>query len=371
MMNLHFRLIARHFYNFGFNLTEINDYLFDSENESNYFEHDTEQKDEVSYKSPNHKWFHLKVKRQSEQELENLPWEFATGIGTILGYKRLRALDIDFISDKSLIYNFLEILELPDDYEWVVKSGSGKGFHIIFYCSQHEFPVSVNQNKAFKSKASNDGEIFERLELRWCGHLVLPPSNHRSGETYSFLSGKMPSNPPMELKLESLNNFIELFCLNKQVKGSSGTFLDYGHSKLSHNISIINEDLSLIFKKPFTLHFSCSISQVIDKENKKTENRLSGIQWKIFDARDDLIEYCNFIAKPNGYMISEESTKIHRIPNNIAYSEGVDIEDLLIAFRNRMEITENIINDNLFHDMNTLKFEYEKMGIWHKINNLK
>lgn len=373
-MNLHLRLISKYYYSFGFNITGISDYLFDKEDRNSYFEYEKKENNEVSYKSPDHKWFHLKVKRQTEEEIENYSWEYATGIGTVLGFNKLRAIDVDGFIDENSIYRFLEFLKLPLDYEWVVKSGSGNGFHIIFYCPNHEYPVSLNQNKAFKSKIFESGELFDRLELRWCGHLVLPPSNHRNG-IYSFLSQKIPINPPKTIQLEDLNYLINVYCLDEQVKGASGTFLDYGHSKLSHNISIINENLSLIYKNPFTLIFSCSTTNITTNNSQKNndieEKKLSRIEWRILDSENELIEYCNFLIKPYNYDIPQQATDIHGISHNIAYEHGKNIEDILIAFRNRIEISDYVSNNDLSQDIKTLKSEYEKMGIWDNLSSLK
>ena len=89
-------------------------------------------------KAPNHEWVELQKNRQTKSEINNYDWHKATGLGIILGYNNIRALDIDNCEDFSLVDVFLKELALPVDYEWVIKSGSQKGFHVLFYCDDYE-----------------------------------------------------------------------------------------------------------------------------------------------------------------------------------------------------------------------------------------
>ena len=50
-----------------------------------------------------------------------------------------------------LVLETLEILKLPHNYEWVIKTPSN-GFHIIFYCDDHKYNVSLNPISEFKEK---------------------------------------------------------------------------------------------------------------------------------------------------------------------------------------------------------------------------
>lgn len=101
-----------------------------------------------NFKNPSDKsWESFIENEQSVQYIQSSKWNDATGIGCILGYNQYRALDIDYLfySQEDLLFHkerndkvskfideCLNILELPSDYQWVVKSGSGYGVHIIF-----------------------------------------------------------------------------------------------------------------------------------------------------------------------------------------------------------------------------------------------
>ena len=85
-------------------------------------------------------------------------------VGTVLGYKKLRAI-IDFQSQLKLngkikakdithFFETLEILKLPHNYEWVIKTPSN-GFHIIFYCEQSQFQNLKKKEKNVLNQALN------------------------------------------------------------------------------------------------------------------------------------------------------------------------------------------------------------------------
>lgn len=135
-------------------------------------------------KAPNHEWVELQKNRQTKSEINNYDWHKATGLGIILGYNNIRALDIDCCLDFSLVDIFLKELELPDDYEWVIKSGSEKGFHILFYCDDYEQAHDGYGRVSYMSKKDFN---FRKIDLMWDGHLVLPPTIHKENNNYTYM----------------------------------------------------------------------------------------------------------------------------------------------------------------------------------------
>ena len=198
-------LYANYYFNFDFNVTCITGKLTTTN---------------ISHKSllkaPSHKWEQLRNARQSINDLRSYDWEQAVGLGVVLGYNRLRALDIDGCEDFTLINEFLEKLNFPSNYKWLIQSGSKKGFHILFYSDNHKFNVLKNKVKAFKSN-SNFKMKFKHIELRWIGHLVLPPSLHPSTMHYQFLNG-IPLQAPSEIALENLYGLLKKYCSGKSLK---------------------------------------------------------------------------------------------------------------------------------------------------------
>src|SRR5690606_4022540 len=115
------RTIADVYKDFGFNVSCIskntNEY---NSNSRNFF------------KTPSHKWSDLFDYEQEPSELESYDWDNAVGIGTFTSWENLVVLDIDGCSDVGFVKQILRILGLPEDYEWVVESGSKNGFHIYY-----------------------------------------------------------------------------------------------------------------------------------------------------------------------------------------------------------------------------------------------
>lgn len=133
-----------------------------------------------SFKHFGHNWDNLSFERQNRKELEHSNWNNVTGIGAVLGFCNLRALDIDSCNDLNFILHLLDILNLPNNYRWVVRSGSKNGFHILFRCKDENINLSDPVKIAFSSNEYHRC-LFKKIEFRWEKHIVLPPSVHDSG----------------------------------------------------------------------------------------------------------------------------------------------------------------------------------------------
>lgn len=164
--------------------------------------------------------------KQDTSILLKQDWKNATGMGLVLGWDDFRALDFDyFISRYNILeddgeyniedYNIgdyrrecLSLLGLPEDYQWVVWSGSKKGFHIIIRVK--EFGDKESAPVSYSFVPSNYSS--KRIELRWKGHLILPPSIHYSGEIYSFYNNQIPTSEPQYVELGAIDNLLDKFC---------------------------------------------------------------------------------------------------------------------------------------------------------------
>lgn len=319
---------ARFYHNLGFNFTQINGEATDHIS-----------KEDLSKTPISELWKYFTIKRMDNFEQWWDKYAEITGIGTILG-PNLRCIDIDDCDDDNFIEEILNILYLPSNYEWVVRTGSKKGYHIIFECESHNFPVAWGKVKAF---ASNGSKNFKRLELRWFGHLVLPPSLHKSGGKYEFLSGKLPNKPPRKINEEKIEFIIKEYCADRPISGKSGIFLDHGPSYISEEISVINDDLFSFYKDPLKLIFAIKYNEF--------DKIIMAISWVLYDNSGRIIEYCNYLINPQElnsiwipgyYDLSLESN----ITSTTDY--GVSVHQVLIALRNRMEICDEFyILDNI------------------------
>lgn len=211
-MSLYYRL-------FGMNLTQIK--WSESLQDLSFFKHPISQN-----------WTNYKTIEQPLSDILNIDWSYSSGLGLILGFNNYRALDFDIDGMSNFTYlvqyhgtvdNFiletLEKLGLPKNYPWVVRSGSGYGFHIIFKCEDIEATknwdsISFEPNNNYKIY---NIEYFKRLELRWADHLVLPPSIHASGNQYRFRNNNLPTCPPSQLDLTTIDKLILEYCGNRQI----------------------------------------------------------------------------------------------------------------------------------------------------------
>lgn len=182
-------------------------------------------KNNKSFKEPiDSNWANYKTKEQDLNYILSRNWEASNGIGLILGYNEYRAIDVDGVNlfllecsdgedalDK-FIDEFLKILGLPSYYPWVVYSGSGNGFHIIFKSpdiGDELDSLSLQPNDKYDHGDGNG--LFKRIELRWCDHLVLPPSLHVSGNQYSFRNRELPTTQPKDVSLSQLDILLNTY----------------------------------------------------------------------------------------------------------------------------------------------------------------
>ncbi len=159
--------------------------------------------------------------KQKTSTLLRQDWINASGMGLVLGWNDLRALDFDNFTSyvfgdcdysqdemRDHIASCLVLLGLPKDYQWVVWSGSKRGFHIIIRVKDFEERESSPTSYGYYPYFSTS----KRIELRWKGHLILPPSIHNSGETYNFFNDQIPTTGPAYIDLGKIDNLLDYYC---------------------------------------------------------------------------------------------------------------------------------------------------------------
>ncbi|KUG26670.1 hypothetical protein ASZ90_003492 [hydrocarbon metagenome] len=193
---INFREIAKDYNNvFGFNVIPLED------------------------KIPKLNWNIWQTTVMDLSDIDKLGWNVRTnGIGAISGIDGLRCLDFDDVEDVSIVYDFAEKLDLGKGYLWIVKSGSGKGYHIWFYCfDEDDYLEGLGGEKAYyKYKLKVDG-LCEHLEVRWKNcQTVLPPSLHPSGGKYEFVNvkdGGLPIDGPKSIWIGKLLEMLKGKCV--------------------------------------------------------------------------------------------------------------------------------------------------------------
>jgi len=171
-------------------------------------------------KIPTINWKVWQDKNQTKEDIESMDWKNSSGVGVVMGINNLRCLDLDMVENQDILDEILTELNLPEDYGWIVQSGSGEGFHIYFLCpvldepqANSEFYKKLGGEKsAYKYYLKQDG-VCHHLELRWkeC-QTALPPSMHESGGMYSFFNNE-PLELPVTVEADRVAVFIEKHCI--------------------------------------------------------------------------------------------------------------------------------------------------------------
>jgi hypothetical protein len=221
------------------------------------------------YKMPSNNRHQLKSNRQELCDVLNLDWSSSVGIGTVLGFNDLRALDIDVIksmknynikpeADKvlQLLTEILRSLKLPNNYSWVTITPSG-GMHIIFFSDEHDFKSqktsagNTHQEKMTRglipnSKVKKLYPFLDNFELRWDYHLNLPPSINEYGEQYKFAFAR-PMNTPRRVESQKLKKLFKAMCFEAATENSP--ISGYNLSPSKYHAGHGHVDYTAIYRK--------------------------------------------------------------------------------------------------------------------------
>lgn len=350
-----FKLLGKHFYNLGLNVTCISNRL----TEHNFY-------DPNLLKAPYHKWKHLKSSRQKSDEFDNYEWENATGIGTIAGYNNLHILDIDGCSNDEFINDILVILDLPKNYEWVVKSGSQDGYHIYFY-SKILGDLEENQVcSTFPANQENIG-LFEKMELLWSTHIVLPNSLHKSGGKYRFTNVNFPKSKPEQIDISRFKVILELFLNRTKLIKKKNYFETWTEEvKLNQPSDLEVIDLSKI-EKDLIFIFDTETDGLI---RDSILPNIIQISWMIIDY--DGIVYKKSTELINGnYNPNSDAFKINNLKPEIIKKLGLEPEEAYQKVVYDLKYCNLIVAHNLDFDYPILKNEFSNYNVNFDLSKLK
>lgn len=327
-------------------------------------------------KSPNHQWEVFKKYAQDKDYVKTLNWENAVGVGIILGYKHVCAIDIDGCTDFNLIKNICKILGLPDNYQWIFKSGSKVGYHIIVQCtditeiknkvraekyriancSEEEQPFGSGITNAYYPKYNNRN--FYKIEFKWSGNIVLPNSLHISGNEYETIT-QIPTCFP------NIVNFERLLAV-KNFYGS----LQSDYSEVSYDAVFIiqrvaiNDEEFLDYDSrrvpPYLLfHTTCYKIKGMEKSISEHNFFLIQISWFIIDLNFNILKRSTF----NYFKEVSDDSKFDAIIDlRIAKHLVSDRRNVLFEFLFDLNHVEKIVtNDNTSIDQ--LKNEITLAGL--------
>ncbi len=94
--------------------------------------------------------------------------------------------------------------------------------------------------------------------------------------------------------------------------------------------------------------------------------RLVQLAWSLYDTDANHWESHNLIIKPDGFIIPPESTKIHRISQERAMNEGIDLHSALERFSQDVQGASYLVAHNIDFDEKIIGSELlrEKMFNW-------
>lgn len=354
------RQIALYYYNLGFNVLHLSP------------KHILNENDEYEYtlKASSYEYGHLVVKRQSLEELLSYNWDDATGVGAIMGVNNLRSIDIDGCNNEGFITTLLRALKLPDDYEWIVKTGSLNGFHIIVYSEDYSYDVPAGKNVAF-SPIQKLMHIFSSLELIWKNHIVLPPSLHISGNRYNFWKGNIPSNPPKNLNIEILQNVIKDICVFNTISNFTGSYYDnfinndYAYKR--RHVSV-GHTLKGLYVEPFYFFIDLETNGLpYESQNSLLYPEIIQISTLCCDSVGKRVAAANKYIRPEGWEIKPKVLEILQLDEkkvlsgiNIKNPEGKPLEEIYTTMSGDIFGSyEEEIDYHMTHLFGIIDSEYE------------
>jgi DNA polymerase III epsilon subunit-like protein len=91
--------------------------------------------------------------------------------------------------------------------------------------------------------------------------------------------------------------------------------------------------------------------------------RLVQLAYLFYDDDGNEIEGGDFIIKPDNFTIPVESSKIHRITNEIAQEKGVDLKIVMEKFKELIEKSTKLVAHNMAFDEKIVGAEFLRCGM--------
>ena len=91
--------------------------------------------------------------------------------------------------------------------------------------------------------------------------------------------------------------------------------------------------------------------------------RIVQIAWILSSEEKGRIESNDFIIKPEGFEIPEESSRVHGITTQKAYAEGIDLIEALTKFNLALQKSSCLVAHNMNFDEKVIGAEFLRKGI--------
>ena len=315
------------------------------------------------FKTPSHEWTDLFKTDQSEFDLNKFDWVNSVGLGTFTYWKDLAVIDIDGCNDEQFIKQILRKLNLPNDYEWVVQSGSKNGFHIYYRGDQIDECGQDDVVSAFPPKKQFE-KYVDKIEFLWKTHTVLPPSVHGSGNKYSFLNNGFPQNKPVEIDTETIYDFINEFLDFDKIQVGTG----YGGvmNKISSKVDFVDDFSD---DEDITKHLLDDLYLIVDIETSGLpQNTANGtiypeiiqIAWVVTNKKGLVLKKNSFIIE-TVFIKKNNYSSIVNIDFEVARKVMFPLQHALKKLTEDIKICDYVVTHNTEFDLSILGHYYVKI----------
>lgn len=98
--------------------------------------------------------------------------------------------------------------------------------------------------------------------------------------------------------------------------------------------------------------------------------RLVQLAWQLYDERGNLVESKSSIIKPDNFIIPKDASNIHGICTERAYKEGVNLDSVLIIFKEKIEKANLMIAHNISFDEKVVGAEFYRLNNFNPLTKI-
>jgi len=158
-------------------------------------------------KGPTYTWGQWHTQRQTLEDVRQLPWRSAAGLGVVHGIGGVRCFDVDECEGYEVVLTILRALGLPDDYPWIERTRRGWHIWVICHDPMPDGALPAKKDGAGVFKGLSKDSTFDHLEVRWqnCQTIITPSIHADSGQPYRFVR-ETPTDAPATVTVGAIIN---------------------------------------------------------------------------------------------------------------------------------------------------------------------
>lgn len=90
--------------------------------------------------------------------------------------------------------------------------------------------------------------------------------------------------------------------------------------------------------------------------------RIFQIGWIITDKESHVIKEKNYLIKPIGFVIPNETAIVHGVTNDVALKFGSNLKDVLLELHKDIQSSNAIIGHNIEYDLKVICAEFYRLN---------